>query len=281
MIVNALLALVLTAAQVPDDWKEPIEPVRIIGNIYWVGTAELGSFLITTPEGHILLDTPLEAETPLLLASIRKLGLDPKDIRILLNSQAHYDHTGALAALKKLSGARLMAGRGDVAILARGGRGDFGLGDKYPFPPVTVDRPLDDRDEVTLGGVTLRVRLTPGHTQGTTTYSTTVTEDGRSYEVVFAGSLGINPGVRLANPESYPGIAADFSRSIQILSSLHPDVFLSSHGQFFGLKDKAAAARAGAAPNPFLDAERYAPWIDAAKKAYETHLAQDRGTSER
>jgi metallo-beta-lactamase class B len=277
--------LALSVAQVPDDWKEPIEPFRVIGNIYYVGTAELASYLIATPQGHILLDTPLESETPLVLESIRKLGFEPKDIRILLNSQAHYDHTGGLAELKRLSGATMMAGRGDAEILARGGRGDFAFGDRYPFPPVTVDRPLDDGDDVALGGVTLRVRLTPGHTRGASTYSTRVAEDGRTYDVVFAGSLSINPGVRLAHPESYPGIADDFARSIQILSSLHPDVFLSAHGGFFGLKEKAAAARsrapAAASSNPFVDPERYARWLEAGKKNYETHLSEDRRSTER
>lgn len=275
------LALAPSGAQAPDDWKEPIEPFRIVGNIYYVGTAELASYLITTPSGHILLDTPLESETPLLMESIRKLGFDPKDIRILLNSQAHFDHTGALAALKKLSGAKMMAGRGDAEILARGGRGDFAFGDKHPFPPVSVDRPLDDGDDVTLGGVTLHVRLTPGHTRGSTTYSTTVTEDGRTYKVVFAGSLSINPGVRLAHPESYRGIADDYARSIQILSSLHPDVFLSAHGIFFGLKEKAAAARADSAGNPFVDPGRYTRWLEAFKKSYESHLAEDRSSEPR
>jgi metallo-beta-lactamase class B len=274
----ASLAL-LAILQTPPEWSEPIEPFRIAGNLYYVGTAELGSFLIATDAGHILLDTPLESETQLIVDSIRKLGLDPKDIRILLNSQAHYDHTGSLAELKKLSGAKLMAGRGDAELLARGGRGDFAFGDRYLFPPVEVDRPLDDGDEITLGGTKLLVRLTPGHTMGTTTYVLDVTEDGKTLRVVIAGSLSVNPGVRLANPPSYDGIGEDYARSIRILESLEPDVFLSAHGQFYGLKDKAALLRKGAEPNPFLDASLYRPWVARMKEAFEKQLEKDRAAT--
>lgn len=278
MRIRPLLVAIplLLGSQLPPDWREPIEPFRIVGNIYYVGTAELGSFLITTEEGHILLDTPLESETHLVLDSIRKLGFDPKDIRILLNSQAHYDHTGGLAEIKRISGARLMAGRGDAELLGRGGKGDFAFGDRYRFPAVLVDRPLDDGDEIALGGTKLLVRLTPGHTRGTTTYVLDVPEGGTQYRVVFAGSLSVNEGVRLANPPSYEGIAEDFARSIQILESLRPDVFLSAHGGFFGLSQKAELLRAGAKTNPFIDASRYRPWLTRMKEAFEKQLARER-----
>jgi metallo-beta-lactamase class B len=279
MILTILLltspVAIASANDVPADWKEPIEPFAIVGNIYYVGTAELGSFLITTPEGHILLDTPLESETHLVLDSIRKLGFNPEDIRILLNSQAHYDHTGGLAEIKKLSGARMMAGRPDVEALRRGGRGDFAFGDRLLFPPVVVDRPLDDGDEITLGGTRIITRLTPGHTQGTTTYLLDVEEGGSSYRVVIAGSVSINPGVRLANPPSYEGIAEDYARSFQVLESLHPDVFLSAHGIYYALQDKAARTLSGAKPNPFIEAASYAPWLAKAKAVFEKQLAQD------
>jgi metallo-beta-lactamase class B len=287
---NALTAMLLLigagafagqAPSPPPSFREPLEPLRILGNIYYVGTAELGSFLITTPEGHILLDTPLESETGLVLDSIRKLGFDPKDIRILLNSQAHYDHTGGLAAIRRLSGARLMAGRGDVEILARGGLGDFAFGDRYPFPAVRVDRPLDDGDEIELGGVEILVRLTPGHTRGTTSYVMETREGERSLTVLFAGSLSINPGVRLANPPSYEGIAEDFARSVDVLKSIEPDVLLSAHGELYGLRAKAERLRSGAPTNPFLDAEDYRPWLTRMRKAYEAQLARDRETSQR
>ncbi len=273
------LALLLSSVQsldVPPEWKEPIEPFRIIGSIHYVGTAELASYLITTDEGHVLLDTPCEGETALVLESIRKLGFDPKDIRILLNSQAHYDHTGALRAIRELSGARMMAGAADREILGRGGRGDFAFGDRYPFPEVTVDRALADGDEIALGGVTLTVRLTPGHTRGASTYLTTVEEGGRSYRVVFPASLSLNPGVRLANPPSYEGIAEDFRRSIEILESLKPDVFLAAHGVAFGLRDKAERLRKAAVPNPFVGGDEYTNWLSRMKTSYEEQLARDR-----
>jgi metallo-beta-lactamase class B len=276
-----LIALLLAATETPDippEWKEPIEPFRIIGKIHYVGTAELASYLITTDEGHILLDTPCEGETPLVLQSIRKLGFDPKDVKILLNSQAHYDHTGGLRAIRELSGARMMAGARDRELLGRGGRGDFAFGDRFLFPEVTVDRALEDGDEIALGGVTLVARLTPGHTRGATTYVTTVEEGGRRYQVVFAGSLTVNEGVRLANPASYEGIAEDYRRSIDLLESLKPDVFLAAHGGFFGLREKAEKLRTGSTTNPFVGGDRYESWLTRMKSAYESQLARDRSS---
>jgi metallo-beta-lactamase class B len=269
------LLLSIQSSDIPPEWKEPIEPFRIIGSIHYVGTAELASYLITTGEGHILLDTPCEGETPLVLESIRKLGFDPKDIKILLNSQAHYDHTGSLRAIRELSGARLMAGARDRELLERGGRQDFAFGDRFLFPEVTVDRTLEDGDEIALGGISLTVRLTPGHTRGATTYLTTVEEDGRRYQVVFAGSLTVNAGVRLANPPSYEGIADDFQRSIDLMESLQPDVFLAAHGGFFGLREKAARMRRGETPNPFVESERFRSWLKRGKAAFEEQLARD------
>ncbi len=278
-MMSAIIGLLLSASQtagIPPEWKEPIEPFRIIGSIYYVGTAELASYLITSSEGHILLDTPCEGETPLLLESIRKLGFDPKDVKILLNSQAHYDHTGGLRAIKELSGARMMVGARDAELLGRGGRGDFAFGHRFPFPPVAVDRKLEDGEEIALGGVALVARLTPGHTRGATTYVTTVEEGGRPYQVVFAGSLTVNEGVRLANPPSYDGIAEDYQRSMALLESLAPDVFLAAHGGFFGLRDKAERLRKSATPNPFVGGDEYAKWLDRMKRAFQEQLARDR-----
>lgn len=275
------IALLLAATQtegIPPEWKEPIEPFRIIGSIHYVGTAELASYLITTDEGHILLDTPCEGETSLVLESIRKLGFDPKDIKILLNSQAHYDHTGGLRALRELSGARMMAGARDRELLGRGGKGDFAFGDRFLFPEVTVDRALEDGDEIALGGVTLVARLTPGHTKGATSYVTTVEEGGRRYQVVFAGSLTVNEGVRLANPPSYEGIADDYRRSIDLLESLKPDVFLAAHGGFFGLRDKAERRRTSPTTNPFVGGDHYGSWLTRMRSAYESQLARDRSS---
>jgi metallo-beta-lactamase class B len=280
VIRTLLLALALyQIVSIPAEWKEPVEPFRIVGSIHYVGTADLASYLITTPDGHILLDTPCETETSLLLESIRKLGFDPKDIRILLNSQAHYDHTGALRALKELSGARMMAGAEDAELLARGGRGDFAFGDRLLFPEVEVDRRLRDGDAIELGGVTLTVRLTPGHTRGSTTYVTDVEEGGRRYRVVFAASISVNPGVRLANPSSYEGIAEDYASSIRLLESLSPDVFLSAHGGSFGLTEKRnALARSPSSPNPFVESRMFSTWLRRMKSLYEEQLARDRGT---
>jgi metallo-beta-lactamase class B len=172
-----------------------------------------------------------------------------------------------------------MAGARDRQLLERGGRGDFAFGDRLLFPEVPVDRGLEDGDEISLGGITLLVRLTPGHTQGTTTYLTTVEENGRRYQVVFAGSLSVNPGVRLANPPSYQGIAEDYRRSIDLLESQEPDVFLAAHGGAFGLREKAERMRRSETANPFVEKELYRGWLARMEAAYEKQLARDRSTN--
>jgi metallo-beta-lactamase class B len=165
-------------------WNKPVEPVRITENLYYVGTNEMTSFLITTPQGHIVLDGGFEETAPIILANIRKLGFRPDDVKILLCSHAHYDHVGGLAALKSATGATFIANRRDAPQLARGGLGDPQFGDKYPFPPIRPDRLVGDLDTVTLGGVTLVAHNTPGHTPGCTTWTTKL----GGHEIAFVGS---------------------------------------------------------------------------------------------
>ncbi len=291
--VHPLLVLLLLLALYPTlparaqadatsrSWNQPVEPFRIAGTLYYVGASDVTAFLLTTPKGHILIDGGFVETAPLIRDSIRKLGFRLADVKILLSSHAHQDHAGGLAALKGWTGASFLAMAEDAAMLAAGGRGDFRFGDSLTFPPIRPDRTLRDAETVRLGGVSLTAHLTPGHTQGCTTWATTVEEGGKRYRVVFVGSASVNPGVNLAGMPGYPGIAADYQRTFATLEKLSADVFLGSHGSLFGLQEKAAAQRArkpGQA-NPFVDPEGYRRFVATAKKRFEDQLARDRAGS--
>lgn len=275
IVALAGLGAVAAGAQGFDttSWKRPFEPFRIIGNIHYVGTSELGAFLITTPEGHILLDGVLPESVSLVEQSIRALGFRVEDVKYLLNSQAHFDHVGSLAGLKATSGAQVLVMTGDDTLVAQGGKGGFVLGDRVSFPPVPVDRVLHDGDTVTLGGTTLTAHHTPGHTPGCTTWTMTVEEEGRPYLVVFPGSTTVLPGMQLAGT----GLREDLERTFATLESLEPDVFLAAHASFFGLAEKRARQKAGAAVNPFIDPEGYRRLTARKKKDFEAVLRDQSG----
>ena len=263
------------------EWNAPFEPLRIVGNVHYVGTGELAVYLITTPEGHVLIDGGFDETTPLILESIRKLGFQPEDVEILLTTQAHMDHVGSMASLKKATGAKVMAMAGDAELLERGGKGDFAFGDSFSFPPVKVDRVLRDGDVVSIGGTTLTARHTPGHTRGCTTWLMTARDGAVAREVVFAGSLSVNPPVRLVVNESYPGIARDYERSFAFMRELKVDVFLGAHAAFFQLHDKAARLRRGETPNPFVDAAGFRTWVEQMEQQFRARVEKERQSSAR
>lgn len=262
------------AKEVPE-WNRPVEPFRIIGNIYYVGANDLTSYLIKTPAGSILLDSGFAETVPQIESNIKKLGFDLRDVKILLNSHAHYDHCGGLAALKQATGAKLFVSRADAVLIENGGKGDYLFGDRLQFKPAKVDRLLDDGDKVELGGTVLTAHLTPGHTKGNTTWTMTVTENGKRYDVVFVGSTTINPGTKLVGNEKYPGIAEDYAKSFRVLKSLHCDVFLGPHGRFFSLTEKAQKIREQSSPNPFIDPDSYANFIEDTEKEYLDQLKKE------
>ena len=255
LIASLVSAVPLFAQQDPvsRSWNQPVEPFRIARNLYYVGANEITSFLITTPKGHILLDGGYEETAPLIVASIRKLGFEPEDVQILLSSHAHLDHAGGLAELKRITGATLYASAEDIPMLARGGLDDPQFGNRYPFPPVYADRILRDGSEVTLGGVTMTARITPGHTRGCTTW---LLRTG-GLDVVFVGSPSIPSEYKLVGNPRYPNAAADYEKQFAILKSLRPDIFLASHGNFFDLEEKRAALIRDGKVNPFVDREGY------------------------
>ena len=267
-----LLGPWMAVAQPTDtfrSWNQPVVPFRIIGNVYYVGASDVTSFLITTPAGHILLEGGFAETAPLIEKNVRELGFKLEDVKILLNSHAHFDHAGGLAELKRLTGARLIVSEPEAEMLARGGRGDFHYGDQLPFPPGKADRIIGDKGEIQLGGVVMTALLTPGHTKGCTTWTMKTTEEGKSYDVVFMGSISI-PGYRLTNNTNYPNIAADYARSFKILKALPCDVFLAPHGFVFSLKEKMAGK--GGKTNPFIDPQGYRKTIENAEHDYENQL---------
>nr|AIA13030.1 L1_beta_lactamase [uncultured bacterium] len=263
------------ADETSRSWNRPVEPFRIIGNIYYVGATEVSSFLITTPEGHILLDSGFAETVPLIQANLKKLGFKIEDVKILINSHAHYDHAGGLADLKELTGAKLMASEADAALLADGGKGDFRWGDSLSYKPVKADRLLRDNDTVQLGGITLTVRLTPGHTKGSSTWMMKVKEAGRQLDVIFAGSTSA-PGYKLIDEPKYPGIIGDYEYTFRLLKSLQCDVFLGPHGSFFSLLDKAARLKQGEKNNPFIDPKGYRGFIERSEKDFHEQLEKQR-----
>jgi metallo-beta-lactamase class B len=258
----------LSARQIDTStWNLPHEPFRIAGPIHYVGTAELAAYLIQTPQGHVLIDGGLPESAPLIEQSIRRLGLKVEDVEILLTTQAHFDHVGSLAALKRASGGTVMVMAGDAALVEAGGKGDFLFGDTLPFPAVTVDRVLQDGDTVSLGGISLKARLTPGHTKGCTTWTTEIVEGGRRLSVVFAGSTSVNPGTVLPSMPSYPSVGADYARAFAVQASLRPDIWLAAHAGQFGLVEKRAKQRAGGA-NPFIDPAGWAASVESRRAAH-------------
>ncbi|MBC8029776.1 MAG: subclass B3 metallo-beta-lactamase [Pyrinomonadaceae bacterium] len=258
-----------------NDWTEPFPPFKIAGNLYYVGSKGLASYLITTPEGHILINSDLEESVPLLQASVEKLGFKFSDIKILLISHAHWDHNAGSATLKRLTGAKYLVMDADVAAVESGGKNDFHYGNDSSthYPATKVDQMLRDGEEVKLGGTVLVAHLTPGHTKGCTTWTMKVQENAKTYNVVIIGSPNVNPGYKLVNNSTYPGIAADYERTFRVLKGLHCDIFLGAHGSYFGLEPKySQRTRRGVAA--FIDPKGYAKYVAEREQAFRRELAK-------
>jgi metallo-beta-lactamase class B len=275
--ILALLALACAAygqrSFEQSDWTKPFPPHRIVGPVYYVGTADLACFLITSPKGHILINTGVADSAALIRRNIETLGFKPDDIKILLTNQAHFDHVAAMAELKKQTGARFMATEADKAVLEDGGRSDFFLGKDFQFAPVKVDEVLQDRQVISIGDVRLNTHLTPGHTRGSVTYSMRVRENGRDYSVVFA-NIPTVIGAKLVGNEKYPSIAADFSRSFRVQKALACDIFLAGHGSQYRMRDKFKPSYD---PNAFVDLEGYKRAVADAESKFEEQLRKEQG----
>ena len=279
--IGALLAAPTAGSQTPPaDWTEPFPGHRVIGNLYAVGTAGLGVFLVTSDEGHILINTGLEDSTPLIRENIESLGYRLEDVRILLTMQAHWDHVAALAEIRELTGAEMWATAGDGRVLEDGGFSDPHFGGEVSFPPVEVDRIISDGEVIELGDIRLRVHEHPGHTEGSSSYSMQVTENGRDYDVVVANMGTINEGKRLVVDPTYPGVADDFARTYANQKAMDVDVWVAAHGSHYGLLEKYQPGQAYS-PDTFVDPEGFLAEVERLKSIYEEQVAAERAEAQR
>jgi len=267
------MAAVGIASAQESDWRQPFDPIKIVGNVYYVGTRGLSSFLIVTPAGGILIDSGEAASVPFIRANVEKLGFRVGDVKILLTGHAHFDHVGGLADLKRLTRAQVVAMDADQDAL-EAGTDRSALGGSG-WTPVHVDRVIKDGDTVALGGTTLTAHLTPGHTQGCTTWTMEATENGRRYQVAFVCSVTVNEGVHLVGNTRVPAIADHYARAFRVLRDLKADVFVAEHGAVFDLEEKAG--RVGGGSNPFVDADGYRRFVDRSEQAYQKQLRAERG----
>src|ERR1051326_3074107 len=267
------LASVRAHAQANADWTEPFAPFRIAGNLYYVGSKGLASYLITTPKGPHLINSDLEASLPLLQDSVAKLGFKFTDIKVLLISHAHWDHDAGSAAIKKLTGAKYMVMDADVPVVESGGKTDFQYNSKpeWLYPPTKVDRVLHDGDEVKLGETVLVAHLTPGHTKGCTTWTMKVQEGSKTYNAVIVGSPNVNPGYKLVGNTLYPQIAGDYEKGFRVLKSLNCDLFLGAHGSYFDMTAKYERFKRGQA-TAFVDPTGYKDFVTEKEQAYRREL---------
>ncbi len=272
-------ALFLQSAGKRLKWEEPADPARILGPIYFVGTKGLGVFLITGTEGHVLIYTGMPNSGPLIEKSIRQLGFKPGDVKLILTGHAHIDHVGGHAHLKQVCGARIAMMREEQELFESGGKLDFHYSSykEFLFEPAEVDVVFNDEDEIKLGDISIKALLTPGHTRGSTSYVTKVTDSGKSYTVVFPDGTGINPGYHLSDKPSYPGIEANYRRTLKTLESLQPDVWLAPHNEAYGLNAKLErVAKEGA--KAWLDLAGYQKWVATRRAAFEATLAAERAS---
>ena len=284
-IFSLLLVFVLALpgglfAQANPEWTEPFPPFCIAGNLYYVGSKGLASYLITTPKGNILINSDLEANVPMISASIEKLGFHFADTKILLISHAHWDHDAGSAMILQRTGAKYMVMDADVSVVESGGKTDFQYGNTASslYRPAKVDRILHDGDEVKLGDAVLVAHLTPGHTKGCTTWTMKVDDGGKSLNVVIVGSPNVNPGYKLVNNTAYPQIAEDYERMWRVLKSLPCDIFLGAHGGYFGLEEKYPLKKEGGA-NPFVDPDGYKRFIAQKEEEFRVELARQKAAA--
>ncbi len=277
-VLGLLCAASVSMAQNND---KPFPEHRVIGNVYYVGSTEYASYLITTPSGHILINSSFESTVPWIRASVEKLGFRFQDIKILLTSHAHADHVAGNFLVQELTGAKAMVMQGDEDLVRGGGQNDFQYGNRMAFKPSRVDHVLHDGEEVKLGGAVLTAHLTPGHTRGCTTWTMKVKDGGKDYDVVIVGSPNVNPGYRLVGNEKYPKIATDFARTFEVLKGLHCDVFLGAHGAYYGMADKYKRMKAeqAAGKNVFVDPEGYKAYVADREKAYRAELEKQRAAN--
>ena len=257
LVLLLVISARLVSAQNPD-WHREFPGLKIAGNLYYVGTADLAVYLITTSKGNILINSDFPQDLPLIRNSIRQLGFEYRETKIILISHAHEDHAAALGQIQRETGARVMIMEPDVAWVQSAAPG---------HPGARVDQVLHDGDIVELGEAKLTAQLTPGHTPGCTTWTMQVQEGGRTLNAVIIGSPNVNPGYILVDNKNYPQIAEDYERTFRALLSLPVDLFLGAHGSYFDLQAKRQRMKAGGS-NPFIDPAGYRAYVTERRDAF-------------
>ena len=273
----AALAQPQNAAAQNEEWTRPFPPFRMIGNIYWVGSYDLSTYLITTPQGNILINTGVGDTAQQIKASVEKLGFKLVDTKILTSTHGHYDHVAGMAELKRMTGARIIVSEGDKELLESGGKADFRFGDTpgARFEPVKVDQTFKDGEKISLGGIELTAHHHPGHTKGATSFTLNVQEGGKTYRVIIANMGSINPGVTVTGMAKYPDIGKDYARTFLAQKDMKIDVWLASHAGQFRMHEKY---KPGDAFNPerFVDPAGFLTAVQRLEKAYMDQLAKER-----
>ncbi len=266
------------AGSTNEEWTRPFEPFQMIGNVYWVGGYDLSTYLITTPQGHILINTGVGDTALKIKASVEQLGFKMSDVKILTATHGHVDHVAGMADLKRMTNARLIVAAADKPLYETGGKADFRFGATAgaQFPPATVDDTFADGGKIALGGVELTAHAHPGHTKGATSFTLDVRENGRTYRVIIANMPGINGGVKMSGMPGYPGIAQDYARTFIAMKDMKIDIWLASHAGQFRMHDKYKAGDAYN-PNRFVDPAGFLASVQRLEKAYLDQLAQERG----
>jgi metallo-beta-lactamase class B len=277
LVAVALFPVPAASGQGNADWTRPFPAFKLLGNIYWVGSYDLSTYLITTPQGHFLINTGVGDTAEKIKASVEQLGFRMSDVKILTATHGHWDHVAGMADLKKMTGAALVVSEPEKVLFESGGKADFRFGDtpSAQFEVVKVDRTFKDGETLTLGKTTLTAHLHPGHTKGATSFTTQIRENGRIYRVVIANMGSINPGVTVTGMASYPGIQQDYARTFATQQAMKIDVFLASHASQFGMHSKY---KPGDAYNPdrFVDPDGYLQAVRQLEKAYVDQVARER-----
>ena len=266
-------AAVLTAQN--NNWTRPFPGHRVIGNLYAVGTYDLAVFLITSNDGHILINTGVEDSTAMIRQNIESVGFRLEDVKILLATQAHWDHTAALAEIKDLTGAEMWATAEDAPVLEDGGFSDPHFGGRESFRPVSVDRIIADGDVIELGATRLTVMETPGHTAGSSSYLMEIREGNRTYDVGVINMGTINDGKNLVVDPTYPGVADDFALTFRKQKALELDVWVSSHGSQYQLHEKYQAGQEYS-PETFVDPDGLLRSVERLERLYVAQIEAER-----
>ena len=271
------LVLLLASVQLysqRENWVRPYPGFRIIGNVFGVGGYDLSAFLITSDEGHILINTGLEDSAKMIRDNMASLGFRIEDIAILLTQQAHWDHTAALAEIKEISGAEMWATLGDAPVLKDGGVSDPHFGGRESFAPIEVDKIIRDGEIIELGDIRLKVHVHPGHTEGSSSYSMVVNENNRDYKVLIANMGTINAGKKLTVDPTYPGVAEDFAETYRRQKAMDVDVWVAAHKSQYNFHEKYRAGQVYS-PDTFVDPDGFVRAVERLEQAYLDYVADE------